>query len=91
MTAEELSTLEDDVLATIVDSTLIGLTGTYQWGHFIIKVTRPQMITTVTMKDILNGNMMVKKREWHQLMYANDPQGMLKSDINKMKSKLIDT
>ena len=88
MTTEELSTLEDDVLATIVDSTLIGITGTYQSGHFIIRVTRPQMITTITMTDILNGNIIVKKREWHQLMYANDPQGMLKADINKMTSAL---
>lgn len=88
MTGVEATTLQDEVLDTIVDSTLIGLTGTYQLSSFIIRVTRPQMITTITMKDIRNGNVMVKKREWHQLMYANDPQGMLKTDINKMKSAL---
>ncbi len=88
MTGVEATTLQDEVLDTIVDSTLIGLTGTYQLSSFIIRVTRPQMITTIKMTDIRNGNIMVKKREWHQLMYANDPQGMLKTDINKMKSKL---
>jgi hypothetical protein len=88
MTGVEATTLQDEVLDTIVDSTLIGLTGTYQLSSFIIRVTRPQMITTIKMTDIRNGNIMVKKREWHQLMYTHDPQRMLKTNINDMKSKL---
>jgi hypothetical protein len=88
VTVKEVETLEDDVLETIVDCILIGLTGTHQSGHFIIKATRPLRTLTVTVIDVMNGNTIQKQRDWSQLMLAIHPQMMLKSDINKMKSKL---